>query len=145
MYVRIKYMKKIMVFGTFDIFHLGHQSFLQQAKKYGDYLIAVVARDMTVKQVKNKKPKNNEQERLNEIQRSGLVNEVILGSLKDKYKAIKKYRPDVICLGYDQKFFVEKLTEELEYLGLNKTKIVRLESFKPEKYKSSIIAKKSVI
>jgi len=46
--------KKVMVFGTFDIFHPGHRSFLNQAKKYGNYLIVVVARDKQSKFSKNK-------------------------------------------------------------------------------------------
>ena len=40
--------KKVMVFGTFDIFHKGHENFLKQAKKLGDCLTVVVARDETV-------------------------------------------------------------------------------------------------
>ncbi|MBI2582387.1 adenylyltransferase/cytidyltransferase family protein, partial [Candidatus Woesearchaeota archaeon] len=31
-------MKKVMCFGTFDLLHLGHLNYFQQAKKYGDYL-----------------------------------------------------------------------------------------------------------
>ena len=43
---------KIMTFGTFDIFHLGHKSFLKQAREFGNYLIVVIARDKTVKNIK---------------------------------------------------------------------------------------------
>ncbi|HLC71304.1 MAG TPA: adenylyltransferase/cytidyltransferase family protein, partial [Candidatus Nanoarchaeia archaeon] len=38
-------MKTVMCFGTFDILHPGHLHYLQQAKKYGDYLMVVIARD----------------------------------------------------------------------------------------------------
>jgi len=55
---------KIMLFGTFDIFHEGHRDFLRQAREYGDYLIVVIARDETVKNVKGKLPRNNESVRL---------------------------------------------------------------------------------
>ena len=41
-------MKKVMVFGTFDIIHPGHIHLLKEAKEYGDFLIAVIGRDATV-------------------------------------------------------------------------------------------------
>lgn len=126
-----------MAFGTFDILHQGHINFLRQAKKYGD-LIVVIARDRTVKQAKGKPPDNAEKQRLRAVKAAGLADKIILGSLTDKYAAIKKYRPDIIALGYDQKFFVDRLKDELKKLKLN-TKIIRLKSFKPKKYKSSIL------
>ena len=59
-------MKAVMVFGTFDILHPGHINFFKQAKKYGN-LIAVIARDRTVKQVKGRLPKYSEKQRLKAI------------------------------------------------------------------------------
>jgi len=129
--------KQVMVFGTFDVFHKGHASFLKQAKKYGDYLIAVVARDKTVAKIKKQKPKNEEQKRKRILANSQLADKIILGSLNDKYAVIKKYRPDIICLGYDQKAYVDKLKDKLQEFNLKSTKIIRLKSFHPEKYKSS--------
>lgn len=130
-------MKKVMVFGTFDIFHPGHRNFLEQAKKQGDYLIVVVGRDATVEKVKGRKPKNEEKERMRIIQESGLAEEVVLGNLDDKYAVIEKHKPNVICLGYDQQFFVDGLIQRLKNLGLEKTEVIKLEAFKPEIYKSS--------
>ncbi len=130
-------MKKVMVFGTFDIFHPGHINFLDQARKYGDELIVVVARDKTVLDVKKELPRNNEEIRAEKIRESGLANVILLGNEGDKYKAIKDVRPDVICLGYDQKFFIDKLKDKLKEFKLDDTRIIRLKSFHPEKYKSS--------
>jgi len=130
-----KNMKTVMAFGTFDILHPGHINFLKQAKKYGN-LIVVIARDKTVREVKGKLPKYGEKERLKAILSLNLTNKTILGSLRDKYMAIKKYKPDVIALGYDQTHFTEQLVIKLKELDL-KTKIVRLKSYKPEIYKSS--------
>jgi len=132
-------MKTVMAFGTFDIFHKGHGYFLRQAKKHGDYLVVVVARDVTVKENKEEDPMNGEYERVTGVRKSGLADRVLLGSVEDKYALIQEYKPDVICLGYDQKFFVEKLQEKLAEFGLGKTEIIRLKSYKPEIYKSSII------
>lgn len=128
--------RKVMAFGTFDIFHAGHKSYLEQAKALGEYLIVVVARDETVMQIRSQQSRNSEQERRRSIEDSGLADEVILGSLKDKYAALEKYRPSVIALGYDQKVNLEELTEQLKKRKL-KAEIMRLESFEPEKYKSS--------
>ena len=134
-------MKIIMTFGTFDIFHQGHKYFLQQAKKYGDYLIVIIARDATVKQVKLNLPDKNEKQRQQIVIKSQLANNVVLGNLKDKYAVIKKFKPDIICLGYDQKYFVNQLQDKIKKLKLN-TKIIRLRSYKPYKYKTSIIKNK---
>ena len=48
----IIFMKKVMVFGTFDGLHEGHLDFFRQAREYGDYLIVAVARDVNVKKIK---------------------------------------------------------------------------------------------
>ena len=132
---------KVILFGTFDIFHKGHKNFLEQAREFGDYLIVVVARDKTVEKVKKRLPQNDENSRLEIIRKSGLANETVLGSLENKYEAIEKYKPEVICLGYDQGTFTENLREKLEEFNLDETKIVRLKSYHPEKYKSSKLRK----
>lgn len=128
--------KKVMAFGTFDVFHPGHRSYLKQAKKPGDYLIVIVARDKTVLRIKKQRTVNSEQERLNILKNSNLADEVALGNLKDKYTVIIKFRPDVIALGYDQKVDLQELKSKLEEFNL-KSKIIRLKSHKPEIYKSS--------
>jgi len=129
-------MKKVITFGTFDIFHPGHASYLKQAKKLGDYLIAVIGRDRTVENIKGKRPRNDEKIRLQEVRKSGLADKVILGSLKDKFSAIKKYKPDIVALGYDQISFSENLEKKLKEFKI-KTRVIRLKSFKPQIYKSS--------
>jgi len=125
-----------MAFGTFDIYHLGHKSYLRQAKKIGDYLIVVVARDKTVLRIKKKEVRNNEKARKQILKNSNLANEVVLGKLKDKYAIIKRYKPDVIALGYDQKVDLTELRNKLKEFKI-KTKIIRLKAYKPEIYKSS--------
>jgi FAD synthetase len=136
---KIRTRKKVMVFGTFAILHPGHFYFFKQAKKYGDYLIVVIARDATVKKIKGFLPKLNEKERLQIVGALNLVDKAVLGDKIDWYKVILKYKPDVICLGYDQKTpndFRGRL-KKMKILA----KIYRLKSYKPEKYKSSKILK----
>ena len=131
-------LKKVMVFGTFDILHPGHLNFFKQAARYGNYLIVVLARDKTVVKLKGRLPRHKEGLRLKKMEKNKLVDQAVLGSLDDKYQVIKKFQPQVICLGYDQKYFTDKLKNKLKQYKL-KTKIIRLKPFKQFKYKTSIL------
>ena len=133
-------MKKVMVFGTFDIFHPGHEFYLKKAKKYGDLLEVVVAKDSTVRELKGKEPLNDELKRLSVIKALDYVDRAYLGYEEDKYKIIEEVKPDVICLGYDQYYFTNNLKEELKKRKI-KAKIIRLKSYKEYLYKSSKLRK----
>lgn len=127
-------MKKVMVFGTFDIIHPGHLHMLAEAREYGDYLIVVVARDVTVCEVKGKPTRNPEGVRLANVERLKIADKVRLGCVDDnKYLAIAEEKPDVVALGYDQKAFVDKLAAAVD----DHVQIVRLAPHMPEIYKSS--------
>jgi FAD synthetase len=131
-------MKTVMIFGTFDIVHLGHLNFFKQAKKYGDTLIAVVARDERVEKLKKKTPVYTEKERKYFLEQIRLVDKVLLGDKADVYKKIREIKPDVIALGYDQNYFTEKLEEKIKEFGL-KTKVVRAKPYRAETLKSKNI------
>jgi len=126
---------KILVFGTFDIFHKGHEYFLSEAAKRGS-LNVVVARDMTVYEVKKRFPKNDQLNRVGVLKGLSYVDQVHLGNEGDKYKIIEEINPDIICLGYDQDSFTVGLDEELKKRGL-KVEIKLIEGFMTDKYKSS--------
>lgn len=125
-----------MVFGTFDVLHPGHTHMLKEAKEYGDYLVVVVARDSTVEQVKRKKPLNDQETRIKNVQTLNLADAVLLGYEDDKHRIVAEEKPQVVALGYDQKFFIEDLENALE----DDAQIVRLSPYFPEKYKSSLLA-----
>ena len=124
-------MKIIMCFGVFDNFHPGHLSYLKQAGKYGDYLVVVVARDQNVFKIKNKYPRENEKGRLRGVKKISFVNKAVLGQLRDRFRVIQKYKPDIICLGYDQKIDMAELKK------IFKGRIIRLKPYKKNIYKSS--------
>jgi FAD synthetase len=130
--------KTVMVFGTFDVFHLGHEYFLKKAHELGDYLIAVISRDKTVKKVKSEYPKHNERIRMENVKNSGIPDKVVLGNFDDKYKIIKKFKPKIIALGYDQFVFTYKLNKMIIDEKMD-TEIIRLDSFEPHMYKSSFL------
>jgi len=139
--------KKVIVFGTFDIFHKGHQNFFQQAKKFGDFLVVIVARDKNVLKIKGRLPKNNEEERLSVIKKYDLVDKAILGN-KNKnvsnndyqYKILREERPDVICLGYDQNVDLKTLQKKLKEYRMDRVEVVRLKPYKEDVYKSSLLS-----
>lgn len=133
-------MKKVLVFGAFDLVHPGHLYFLSEAKRKGDFLAVVLARDQTIKKLKKRKPLYPEQTRLKNLKKLKVADRILLGNLKDKYQIISKIRPEIICLGYDQEFFVRNLKSELKKRKVN-CRIVRLKGYKPKQYKSSILKK----
>lgn len=118
---------KVMATGVFDILHLGHLYFLQEAKKLGDELIVVVARDSTARKLKHN-PITPEKMRLEMINALKIVDNAVLGYEDDIYKIVEEIKPNIIVLGYDQKHDEEKIKEELRKRGLN-VKIVRLQKF----------------
>ncbi len=129
-------MKKVMCFGTFDGMHKGHEFYLTEAKKKGDYLVVVVALDETVNEVKGRRPKLPASERASLLRQLGIADKVLIGNPGDKLMVIIDERPDIIALGYDQTSFTERLQQQLNSLGLN-PEIIRLPAFQPEVYKSS--------
>ncbi|MBU1018621.1 MAG: adenylyltransferase/cytidyltransferase family protein [Patescibacteria group bacterium] len=131
-------MKKVIAFGTFDYLHAGHENYLEQAKKLGDHLTVIVARDATVRKIKGSDPDNRERQRLKKIKSLPSVDKALLGSKEDKFQVIRKIKPNIIALGYDQFVFTQQLQGLLIRNNLN-TEVTRLKPYKPEINKSSII------
>lgn len=134
-------MKKIMCAGTFDIIHPGHLYYLSEAKKYGGRLVVVVARDETSEKFKGKKPVHNERKRLEAVRTLEIVDEAILGNKDNIFDIIEKVKPDVICLGYDQKTQKQEVEDELKKRGI-KADVIRISPYMPHMYKSSKLAGK---
>ncbi len=129
---------KILATGSFDYLHEGHLNFLKQAKAEGDFLVVIVATDKSIKEIKGCVPENSQEQRAEALVKTGIPNKVLVGDPHDKLKKVLEEKPDLICLGYDQKVDENKLKKLLEDRGL-KTKIKRLKPYFPEKYKSSIL------
>jgi len=133
-------MKRVMCFGTFDLLHLGHLNYFKQAKKLADYLIVVIARDVTKKKQK-KEAVFSEKERLELVKNLRIVDEAILGYPTDHYKVIKEKNPDFIFLGYDHKVKEKDLKKNLLERGIN-ISIKRAKPYKIGKHKSTKIKEK---
>jgi len=137
-------MVKVMAFGSFDIFHKGHEDYFRQAKSFGDFLIVVVSRDNNFLKFKHREPKHSEEERLESVSGCEYVDKAVLGHKEDILDIVVEEKPDILCLGYDQQVDEKWLKEELIKRGLKDFKIVRSKAYKPEEYKSSKLKKKSL-
>lgn len=121
--------RTVLVFGTFDLFHAGHDYFLTEAGKRGGRLVVVVARDVNVERIKGQVPEDDEDARLFNVLEHDAVNEAMLGS-EDwgrHLDILDEVKPDVVCLGYDQHADLPDGPWE----------VVRLGAYKPEIYKTS--------
>ncbi len=132
-------MTRIMVFGTFDMIHAGHEDFFRQARSLAldPFLIVSVARDSAVKRIKGVSPRNRENERLAIIAANPLVDKAVLGDEVGYISHIRANAPQIIALGYDQDGeYVERLEEDLRKAGLT-VRVERMEPYNPEEYKTS--------
>ena len=135
-------MNRIVVFGTFDIFHEGHENFFKQVKNRGGYLLVVVARDKFVKESKGKFPSKGEELRVKNVRKSDFPDKVIIGSKTHNFfRTLRTYKIDSIALGYDQKPTIGDLKKSLKRHRLPKVKVKRMSPYKPHIYKSQLLVK----
>lgn len=116
-----------MASGVFDILHPGHIFFLEEAKKLGNELVVVVARDSTARKLKHQ-PIMNEDVRLKMVTALKPVDIAILGHEDDIFKTVEEIKPDIIVLGYDQNFDEKYIEEECKKRGLKVT-VIRLPKY----------------
>jgi len=138
----------ILASGVFDLLHLGHVRFLEEAKKTGGKnaeLIVIVARDSTVMNRKNTKPVMSEDQRRALVESLKVVDEAILGyedfSIE---KVVDKIRPDIIAVGHDQKGMAKAVEEAIAKKGLG-IKIVKIGKFGEDDLNSSSEIKRKII
>ncbi len=115
--------RRVVATGTFDIIHPGHVTFLREAKKLGDELIVIVAREKNVRH--KPKPVVPEEQRRMVVEAIKYVDKAILGDEEDIFRPIMELKPDVIVLGHDQHFNEEWLREELKKRNLE-CEVVRI-------------------
>lgn len=126
-------MVKVMVFGTFDGLHDGHRAMLEEARRLGDYLMAVVAQDHMVAHLKGHLPKKNLVERFEHLQKQDGVDKVVIGDAHvGTWNVIKRYKPNVIGIGHDQHMLKSDLENILPRIGV-KAEIKQLKYFESNK------------
>ena len=118
-------MVRVMASGVFDILHLGHLHYLQEARKLGSELVVVVATDATVRKRKHE-PITPQEMRLEMVSALKIVDRAVLGNEGDMFAVVEELKPDIIALGYDQELDESWINAECAKRGL-KIKVLRLQ------------------
>jgi FAD synthetase len=140
--------KVVLASGVFDLLHLGHVKFLEEAKKAGGEnakLIVIIARDSTVEKTKGKKPIMSEDQRRTLVESLKVVDIAVLGYENlDIGEVIEKIKPDIIALGYDQADMEREVKSYVDKHRLN-VKVVRIGKFGENALDSSSKIKQKII
>ncbi|WP_340818620.1 adenylyltransferase/cytidyltransferase family protein [Methanolobus sp. WCC4] len=114
---------RVLATGTFDLLHPGHILYLSEAKKMGDELYVIVARQSMIRH--KPEPIIPDEQRLEMVSSLKVVDKALLGSESDIFEPIMEIRPDIIALGYDQGFDIDRLQNDLHDRGFD-CKVVRV-------------------
>ncbi|MFX1565974.1 MAG: adenylyltransferase/cytidyltransferase family protein [Promethearchaeota archaeon] len=118
--------KRILIAGTFDILHPGHVFLINEAAKLGE-VIVVIARDENVLHTKGHPVIVPEKQRLFMVEALKGVAKAVLGNPGDDFISIvEELQPDILLLGPNQDFSLEKIQNRLDEKGMI-TRVVRLE------------------
>ena len=94
--------KRVITFGTFDVFHIGHINILERARKQGNYLVVGVSSDQLNFSKKQRYPVYPQAQRVKILESLRFVDEVFIEeSLDLKAGYIKEYKADVLVMGDD--------------------------------------------
>ncbi len=115
-------MKKVITYGTFDLFHIGHLRLLKRAKKLGDYLIVGVSTD-GFNEIKNKKTAIPYKERMEIVKDIKWVDEIIPEkNWEQKKDDIIKKEVSVFVMGNDWKGKFDFLKKYCKVIYIPRTK-----------------------
>lgn len=116
-------MKKVITYGTFDLFHEGHFNILKRAKEQGDYLIVGVTSDQYDKARGKLNVIDSLITRIENVKKSGFADEIIIEEyVGQKIDDIKKYNIDEFVIGSDWLGKFDYLMEYCKVTYLERTK-----------------------
>ena len=132
-------MVKVITYGTYDLFHYGHQKLLERAKALGDYLIVGVTSD---DYDKTRGKINNQQslmERIAAVKATGLADEIIVEEYEgQKIDDIRRLGVDIFTVGSDWAGYFDYLNEFCKVVYLPRTEGVSSSEVRAEKRKLRI-------
>lgn len=140
--------KRVLAAGKFDILHLGHLAYLNQARQLAGEdgeLVVVIALDKTIEKQRGAPPVFPQEQRRRLVESLEAVDRAVLGyETEDQSVIVQDIKPNIVALGYDQNANTHAIEERLSEAGLS-TKIVRLEKMKADGLCSSTLIRKRII
>ncbi|MDR2708157.1 MAG: FAD synthase [Nitrososphaerota archaeon] len=139
----------VLASGVFDLLHLGHVKFLEEAKLAGGKntkIVVIIARDSTVERIKGKKPIIPENQRKTLVESLKVVDMAILGAeTLDINQVVTKIKPNIIALGYDQKQMLHDVETYLKTHDNLPIKIVKIGKIEVNALDSSSKIKQKIV
>ena len=127
-------MVKVITYGTYDLFHYGHQRLLERAKALGDYLIVGVTSDSFDLTRGKINAQQSLMERIEAVRATGLADEIIVEEYEgQKIDDIKRYDVDIFTVGSDWKGKFDYLNEFCKVVYLERTEGVSSSKIRAEK------------
>ena len=127
-------MKKVITYGTYDLFHYGHQRLLERAKALGDYLIVGVTADDFDKARGKINVEQSLMERIEAVKKTGLADEVIVEEYEgQKIDDIQRYDIDIFAIGSDWLGKFDYLNEYCKVVYLDRTQGVSSTELRAER------------
>lgn len=116
-------MKKVITYGTYDLFHQGHYNLLKRAKALGDYLIVGVTSDYFDKSRGKFNVHDDLMTRIENVKKTGFADQIVVEEyFGQKIDDIKKYGVDIFTVGSDWKGYFDYLNEYCKVVYLERTK-----------------------
>ncbi len=116
-------MKKVITYGTFDLFHQGHYNIIKRAKDLGDYLIVGVTGENYDMERGKIGVQDSLPQRIENVRKTGLADEIIVEEFQgQKIQDIQNYNVDVLVVGSDWRGKFDYLREYCEVVYLERTK-----------------------
>ena len=127
-------MVKVITYGTYDLFHYGHQRLLERAKALGDYLIVGVTSDSFDLTRGKINAQQSLMERIESVRATGLADEIIVEEYEgQKIDDIKRYGVDIFTVGSDWVGKFDYLKEYCKVVYLDRTEGVSSSEIRAEK------------
>ena len=118
-------MKKVITYGSFDLFHEGHYNLLKRAKELGDYLIVGITTEYYDMQRGKLNVIDSLLDRIENVKNSGFADEIIIEDHDgQKLEDIIKYKIDIFTVGSDWLGTFDFLKEYCEVIYLERTKYI---------------------
>jgi glycerol-3-phosphate cytidylyltransferase len=115
-------MKRVLTFGTFDLFHFGHLRILQRARELGDELIVGVSSDELNFLKKQKYPVFSQEHRMAIVSEiKGVTGVFVEESLELKRQYVLEHQADVLIMGSDWEGKFDELNDVCEVVYLERT------------------------